>query len=204
MDGTSCLGWNPDGRDPASVSADDILAHPRSGWRGRCMFANCSKCTRNQPAENRLLIDGGTATIFMSVIIMDAGHRRGPRNMADHANCSRADGDPRHREAGRRTHDIVRRLVDTGYISAYRAPDDRRVTLLAPSDKMLTHDRRALRVYYHPLHVLFPDPGYPEPVNHDPSSTGSHATYAPRSWRMRSSSSSPIRDRLLLPGRPGT
>lgn len=150
------------------LSADDILAHPRFGLAREMYVRELLEMHENQPAENRLLIDGGTATIFMSVIIMDAGHRPEDRATWPTMQLLKGQMEAHSIASGRRTHDIVRRLVDTGYISAYRAPDDRRVTLLAPSDKMLTHDRRALRVYYHPLHVLFPDPGYPEPVNHDP------------------------------------
>lgn len=151
------------------LSANDILAQPRFGLAREIYVRDMLELHENQPAENRLLIDGGTATIFMSVIIMDAGHRPHDRATWPTMQLLKRQMEAHGIASWRRTHDIVRRLADTGYISVYRAPDDRRVTLLAPTDKMLLHDRRALRVYYHPLHVLFPEPGYPEPVNHDPA-----------------------------------
>ncbi len=150
------------------LSVDDILAHPRFGMARDIYVREMLELHENQPAENRLLIDGGTATIFMSVIIMDAGHRPDDRATWPTMQLLKGQMEAYGIASSRRTHDIVRRLVDTGYISASRAPDDRRITLLAPADKMLIHDRRALSVYYHPLHALFPDPGYAEPVNHDP------------------------------------
>ncbi|MEW6256494.1 MAG: hypothetical protein AB1592_11095 [Pseudomonadota bacterium] len=151
------------------LAADDILAQPRFGLAREIYVREMLELHENHPAENRLLIDGGTATIFMSVIIMDAGHRPDDRATWPTMQMLKGQMEAHGIASGRRTHDIVRRLVDTGYITAYQASDDRRVTLLAPTDKMLFHDRRALRVYYHPLHGLFPNPGYPEPVNLDPA-----------------------------------
>jgi len=43
------------------------------------------------------------------------------------------------------------------------------VRILSPTVKMMSLDREWLAYNYAPLHVMFPDPGYPEPMARDPA-----------------------------------
>lgn len=151
------------------LSADDILAHPHFGVARDIYIREMLDLHENQPAENRLLIDGGTASIFFNVIIMNAGFRPDVRSTWPTLQLLKSRMEAVGIASSRRTHDIVRRLIDLGYITTFTAQRDRRSTLIAPTEKMLAHDQRALVVYFHPLHALFPDPGYAEPMRRDPA-----------------------------------
>lgn len=117
---------------------------------------------------NRLLMDEGRAYVFFTVITMNAGYR--PNDRASWPTVQRLKDAMEENgiASGRRVHDIVQRLVETGYVHLFSAPTDKRTTLLEPTEKMLVHDQQALLAYYRPLDVMFPDPGYPEPMRRDP------------------------------------
>jgi DNA-binding MarR family transcriptional regulator len=68
----------------------------------------------------------------------------------------------------RRVDALVARLVQLGYVESHPSEHDGRVRILNPSAKMMSLDRDWLVYNYVPLHVMFPDPGYPEPMARDP------------------------------------
>ncbi len=69
----------------------------------------------------------------------------------------------------RRIDALVARLIQLGYVESHPSEQDRRVRILSPTDKMMSLDREWLVYHYVPLHVMFPDPGYPEPMARDPA-----------------------------------
>ena len=69
----------------------------------------------------------------------------------------------------RRIDALVARLIQLGYVESHPSEHDRRVRILSPTAKMMSLDREWLFYQYVPLHVMFPDPGYPEPMAQDPA-----------------------------------
>jgi DNA-binding MarR family transcriptional regulator len=69
----------------------------------------------------------------------------------------------------RRIDALVARLVQLGFVESSRSEHDGRVRILTPTAKMMALDREWLVYHYVPLHVMFPDPGYPEPIARDPA-----------------------------------
>jgi DNA-binding MarR family transcriptional regulator len=69
----------------------------------------------------------------------------------------------------RRIDALVARLIQLGYVESRPSEEDRRVRILSPTAKMMSLDREWLVYHYVPLHVMFPDPGYPEPMAQDPA-----------------------------------
>jgi DNA-binding MarR family transcriptional regulator len=69
----------------------------------------------------------------------------------------------------RRIDALVARLVQLGYVESHPSKHDGRVRILNPTAKMMSLDREWLVYQYVPLHVMFPDPGYPEPMARDPA-----------------------------------
>jgi DNA-binding MarR family transcriptional regulator len=67
----------------------------------------------------------------------------------------------------RRIDALVARFIQLGYVESLASKHDGRVRMLTPTDKMMSLDREWLVYHYVPLHVMFPDPGYPEPVARD-------------------------------------
>ena len=151
-----------------AFSTEDILAHPRFAEARAAYMREILGMHENRTSLNRLLMDEGRAYVFFTVITMNAGYR--PEDRASWPTVLRLKEamEKNGIASGRRVHDIVRRLEETGYIHLFSAPTDRRVTLLGPTEKMLVHDQQALLAYYRPLDVMFPEPGYPEPMQRDP------------------------------------
>jgi hypothetical protein len=68
-----------------------------------------------------------------------------------------------------RVEDLVSRLVKTGYLEQRVAPQDRRVRILVPTEKLIAQDQDFLVSHHLPLQILFPDPGYALIVGRDPA-----------------------------------
>jgi hypothetical protein len=68
----------------------------------------------------------------------------------------------------RRIDALVARLIQLGFVESHASEHDGRVRILNPTAKMMSLDREWLAFQYVPLHVMFPDPGYSEPVARDP------------------------------------
>ena len=69
----------------------------------------------------------------------------------------------------RRIDALVARLIQLGFVESRVSEQDRRVRILSPTAKMMQLDRDWLFYHYLPLHVMFPEPGYPEPMANDPA-----------------------------------
>jgi DNA-binding MarR family transcriptional regulator len=69
----------------------------------------------------------------------------------------------------RRIDALVARFIQLGYVESHPSEQDGRVRILSPTAKMMSLDREWLVYHYVPLHVMFPDPGYPEPMAEDPA-----------------------------------
>jgi DNA-binding MarR family transcriptional regulator len=69
----------------------------------------------------------------------------------------------------RRIDALVARFIQLGYVESLPSEQDGRVRILSPTPKMMSLDREWLVYHYVPLHVMFPDPGYPEPMTQDPA-----------------------------------
>jgi hypothetical protein len=160
----------PDAEIRPVHTPEAILANPR--------FAEACKAyvreiiglhENNTPFLNRQLIDAGRSFIFFAVICLNAAYKEDDRatwptmQLMQHTMVSFGLSSPR------RVNDIVARFIESGYIKANTALSDRRARLLAPTAKMLAHDRDVLVAYYRPLDVMFPDPGYGPPLRRDPA-----------------------------------
>jgi DNA-binding MarR family transcriptional regulator len=69
----------------------------------------------------------------------------------------------------RRIDALVARFIQLGYVESLPSEHDGRMRILNPTAKMMSLDREWLVYHYVPLHVMFPDPGYPEPIARDPA-----------------------------------
>lgn len=150
-----------------AFSAEDALANPRFAEARAAYMHEILGMHENRTSLNRVLMDEGRAFVFFTVITMNACHR--PEDRSSWPTVQRLKDliEENGISSGRRVHDIVQRLGETGYIQFFSAPNDKRVTLLEPTEKMLAHDQKALIAYYRPLDVMFPEPGYPEPLGRD-------------------------------------
>ena len=68
-----------------------------------------------------------------------------------------------------RVEDLVSRLVKIGYLEQRVVPQDRRVRMLIPTQKLIAQDQDFLVSHHLPLQILFPDPGYALIMTRDPA-----------------------------------
>ena len=154
---------------PSFHSPQDILAHPcfpaaRSAWvRAMCGLYE------GKPFLTRLLVEAGRSVVFFNLLVLDAACV--PDDRATWLTIGVLQDVVGHYgvTSTRRVHDLVRRLVQTGYVRSERSPTDGRLRLLRPSDKMRAHHRDWLAAFYRPLQLMFPDPGYGPALTSDAS-----------------------------------
>lgn len=148
-------------------SAEEFLSHPDFDKARSVYIEAMLGLHENQQVLNRLLFDEGRAFVFMTLITAYAGYVEHDRNTWPTTDLLKRELTALGIASKGRIYDILKRLSDLGYVEAAVAPGDRRAKILMPSQKMLDHDKQALRVYYAPLQALFPQPGYPEPLMGD-------------------------------------
>jgi DNA-binding MarR family transcriptional regulator len=154
---------------PAFHSADEILAHPRFSFACDEFVKALLALYEHKPLLNRLLLDATRTVLGIVIMCLYARY-----DEADRATWPTlrlvADAMAKHRFASAsRVHDLVSRLVKTGYLEQRAAPKDRRVRILTPTRKMIAQDQDFLVSHHLPLQILYPDPGYAPIVTRDPA-----------------------------------
>ncbi|MEJ0070121.1 MAG: hypothetical protein WDO24_16965 [Pseudomonadota bacterium] len=81
--------------------------------------------------------------------------------------------------SGRQVDHLVARLCSVGFLAAQRAPEDRRVRILQPTEAMLAHDRDWLAAHHVGLAHLCPENDYGLALNGDPDFQLAHRRIAP-------------------------
>jgi len=146
-----------------------IRAHPRFA-EVRNAYVNAGlKLYENEPALNKLMLEAGRMLLFGVVLCLAAAHDDADRTswatVTRLQNSLAAFGvaSPRQVEL------IVARLVQAGFLRLEAAPADRRARLVMPTQALLDHDLDWLEANFLPLHMMFPEPGYPLPIRRDPN-----------------------------------
>jgi DNA-binding MarR family transcriptional regulator len=67
----------------------------------------------------------------------------------------------------RRVDALLSRFIHLGYVESFPSEQDGRVRILTPTPKMMSIDREWLAYHYAPLHTMFPERGYGEPMRRD-------------------------------------
>jgi len=151
----------------AHHSTEAILAHPRFA-EARAVYVDAIlRLYGTESAFNRLMIEAGRSLIFCVVVCLHAGYE--PADRATWPTVGRLKDALAQFEAvsRRQIHELIARLVSTGYLQLRAPGGDRRVRIVAPTDKMLAYDREWLAAFYAPLDFMFPNPGYALPMARD-------------------------------------
>jgi len=150
-------------------SAEDILAHPKFPLaRGRYIDAILA-LYEGDAFLTRLMGEAARGVIFLVILCLDAGYdpddeatwltlKRLKQQMAQYGLSS-----PRHIE------NTVALLIHDGFLESIPSQRDRRLRLLTPTAKMLSHDGDWLAANYLPLELMFPEPGYEAVMQRDPA-----------------------------------
>lgn len=143
------------------------MAHPRFPAARRVYVQGILRLYEHNPFLNRLLIETGRSIVFFNILALYAAYDPSDRATWPTISLLKATVRPFGVSSARRIHDIVARLVETGYVKAVPAASDRRMRILTPTEKMLAHDLDWLAAFYAPLQLVFPEPGYALPLRRD-------------------------------------
>ena len=144
-----------------------ILAHPRFPEARRVYVQGMLGLYEHDPFMNRLLTETGRSIIFFNVLALHAAYDPSDRATWPTIGLLERTVRPFGVSSARRIHDLVARLVETGYVRSVPAPSDRRAHILTPTEKMVGHDLDWLAALYAPLQAMFPEPGYAPAVHRD-------------------------------------
>jgi len=145
---------------PAHHSAEDILAHPRFPLAREAYVKSILAIYEHNPFLSRLLLESGRTVLFIGIVCLHARHDRGERTTWPTMRLVTEQTVAHGAASPRRVHDLVQRLISTGYLKQRAAPEDQRIRILTPTSKMITHDQSFLVSHYLPLQILFPERGY--------------------------------------------
>jgi DNA-binding MarR family transcriptional regulator len=154
---------------PTFHTPEEILAHPRFAV-GRGAFVDAVLALHEgDQFHSRLLVEAIRQVTFNLIVSLHLRHDETDR--ATWPTPQRLKDELRTfgLASERRIDALLARFIYLGYVESRLSEHDGRVRLLTPTAKMMSLDREWLAYHYVPLHVMFPDPGYPEPISRDPS-----------------------------------
>ncbi len=169
---------------PAELAADthhssaEILAHPRFPAARTAYVDAVLALYEGDAFLNRLLVEASRQVTFNIIVSLHCAHDEADRATWPTMRRLKAELKTFGLASDRRLEDLVARLVHFDLLELRRSERDGRVRLLTPTDRMLAVDREWLAVHYVPLHVMFPHPGYPQPVESDPAFQRAHRPIA--------------------------
>jgi DNA-binding MarR family transcriptional regulator len=148
---------------------EQILAHPRFAAARAAFVDAVLALHEGDRFTARLLIEAMRQITFNLIVSLHLRHDvtdrttwPTPRRLKDELRTFGLASE-------RRIDALVARFIQLGYVESHPSEHDGRVRMLSPTDKMMSLDREWLVYHYVPLHVMFPDPGYPEPIARDPA-----------------------------------
>ncbi len=180
--GSFRLGGTPPEALPAHRSVEEILAHPDFPAARALFVAEHARVYEAGTFPAQLGADVGRVTALAILVCLYAAHD--PADRATWPTLNRLkDTVARFGFASPRLiDDFVARLVQTGYVEMERQPEDSRVRLLKPTERLLEWDRAWMAAHYAPLDLLYPEPGYGPPLRRDPAFQAAHAGAAPAAF----------------------
>jgi hypothetical protein len=167
---------------PAHRSVEEILGHPDFPAARALFVAEHAKVYEAGTFPAQLGADVGRVTTLAIIVCLYAAYD--PIDRETWPTLARLkDNVARFGFASPRLIDgFVARLAQTGYVELERQPEDSRVRLLKPTERLLDWDREWIAAHYAPLDLLYPEPGYGSPLRRDQSFQAAHAGAAPAAF----------------------
>jgi hypothetical protein len=154
---------------PAFHSSEENLAHPRFPHARDEFVKAILALYEHKPFLNRLLLEASRTVLACNIMCLHAAYDEADRTTWPTLRLVADSMIGQELASASRVHDLVSRLIKTGYLEARPASRDRRVRILTPTKKMIEQDHDFLVSHYLPLGILYPDPGYPLIMTRDPA-----------------------------------
>jgi DNA-binding MarR family transcriptional regulator len=146
---------------------EQILAQPRFAAARTAFVDAVLALHEGNRFSSRLLVEAMRQITFNLIVSLHLRYEKGNRATWPTARRLKDELRTFGLASERRIDVLVARLIQLGYVESCPYEHDGRVRILTPTDKMMSLDREWLFYHYVPLHVMFPDPGYPEPMARD-------------------------------------
>ncbi|HEU5017525.1 MAG TPA: hypothetical protein VFT69_06085 [Pseudolabrys sp.] len=150
------------------LSADEIARHPRFAEGRKLYLDRFLALYGDDPLLARLLIESGRFLVYHTAIVLGAGQEPERRESWLTIGRLKREVAMYGLASARHVDELVARLCDNGFLRSRSSAQDRRIHILAPTEKMLAHDRAWLAVHYAPLAVLYPHNEYGSVMRCDP------------------------------------
>lgn len=162
----------------AILTPDEILAHPRFAV-GRAAFVDGVIALHEGDAHHsRLLVEAMRQVTFNLIISLHLNHDVTDRTTWPTARRLKDELKTFGLSSERRVDALLSRFIHLGYVEQLPSEQDGRIRILSPTPKMMSIDREWLVYHYAPLHAMFPERGYREPVARDVAFQRSHRLVA--------------------------
>jgi DNA-binding transcriptional ArsR family regulator len=151
------------------VSLEEILRNPRFPAARKLYLDRFLEVYGHDPFLVRLLIESGRFLVYQLAVVLDAGQdpvRRGTWFTVGRLKQQIASSGLGASE--RQVDHLIARLREVGFLDVLPSDKDRRLQILRPTEKMLTHDRDWLAAHYAPLTLLCPQTDYGPIMRRDP------------------------------------
>lgn len=142
------------------LAFEDIIDHPRLPEARRAYLDSFSTVFEGDPFLIRLLLEAGRFLVFHCAAVLDAAQNPSRRETWFTISALKKQLALFGFASGRQVDHLVRRLRDVGFLEQRQASTDRRVRLLATTEKLLSHHTQWLAAHYAPLATLFPQHDY--------------------------------------------
>jgi DNA-binding MarR family transcriptional regulator len=143
---------------------EDILANPRFALARAAFVDAVLDFHEGDQLTSRLLVEAMRQVTFNSIISLHLRHDAADRTTWPTPGRLKQELKPFGLASDRRIDALVDRLVQLGYVESRPSELDGRARILTPTARMMALDREWLAYQFVPLHVMFPDPGYGEPI----------------------------------------
>lgn len=160
------------------LGAEEILAHPDFPTARQIFVEEHTKVYEVSAFPGQFSADAGRVTTLAIIVCLHAGYDPAERETWPTLGRLKDTVARFGFASPRLIDDFVSRLVQTGFLTLERQPDDSRVRLLRPTESLLAWDREWMAAHYAPLAHLYPDPGYDAPLRRDAGFQAAHARAA--------------------------
>jgi hypothetical protein len=156
------------------LALDDIVAHPRLAAARKVYLDRLLDVYGDDPFLVRLLIESGRFLVYHIAVVLEAAQDPGRRETWLTIGLLKRTMAVFGLASDRHVDHLIARLCAVGYMGQRPAEQDRRVRILAPTEKLRAHDRDWLAAHHAPLSVLYPDNDYGLVMRRDPAFNAVH------------------------------
>jgi len=152
---------------PLRLTLDEIVNHPRLAEARKVYLDRFLAVFDGDPFLVRLLLDAGRFFVFYSAAVVEAGEDPARRETWFTLSRLKQEIALFGFASDRHVDQLVRRLTAVGFLEQRIAPADRRVRLLATTDRLRAHHSAWLVANFAPLAELYPQHDYGPVLRHD-------------------------------------